>query len=339
MKLTLTTLFVAGSVLLGNAQVTRVTPAEQRIAAARQHIASDPKEPEGYNNLALALLSRARETGSSDYDRQAAEAVAAGLDLAPKDFQLRKAHVAVLLDQRDFARARDEARELKQQTPDDATVRGYLARAYMGLGNYDDAVDSAQWMLNLQPFNVPGLLIAADMRQHDGDNAGALEALHRAYAETSPDETGELASIANHIAAIDIDTGKLDAASQMLQRADELFPGYPETIKNRARVGAVHPAPESAAVAVPAASSTTESRPPVEQTAGNGHAGSIFARAGGMVDPSCHWHRARHSNHAEPGAARSQGSGCLYVAGRRILSAGQRDGRCGRFSVGGASAE
>ena len=172
MKLTSTILFVAGSVLLGNAQLTRVTPAEQRIAAARQQITSDPKGPEGYNNLALAYLSREQETGSPDYDRQAAEAVATGLGLAPKDFQLRKAHVALLLEQHDFARARDEAKELKLQTPDDATVRGYLARAYMGLGNYDDAVESAQWMLNLQRFNVPGLLIAADLRQHDGDPAG-----------------------------------------------------------------------------------------------------------------------------------------------------------------------
>jgi tetratricopeptide (TPR) repeat protein len=265
MKLTSTILFVAGSVLLGNAQVTRVTPAEQRIAAARQQIASGPKGPEGYNNLALAYLSRAQETGSSDYDRQAAEAVATGLGLAPDDFQLRKAHVALLLDERDFTRARDEARELKLQAPDDATVRGYLARAYMGLGNYDDAVDSAQWMLNLQPFNVPGLLIAADLRQHDGDLAGAMEALNRAYAETSPDETGELASIANHIAAIDIDTGKWDSASRMLQRADELFPGYPETVKNRARVGAVHPAAEPAAPPVAPASSTAE-KPRFEQT-------------------------------------------------------------------------
>src|SRR5882757_6213726 len=111
MKLTFT-LFVAGSVLLGNAQVVRVTPAEQRIAAARQQVASDPKGPEGYNNLALALLGRAQETGSSDYDRQAAEAVAAGLGLVPNDFQLRKTHVALLLDERDFVRARDEARKL-----------------------------------------------------------------------------------------------------------------------------------------------------------------------------------------------------------------------------------
>jgi tetratricopeptide (TPR) repeat protein len=266
MKLNSAIFLIAGSALLGGAQVHQVTPAEQHIAAARQQMASDPKGPEGYNNLALAFISRAHETASSDYDRQAAEAITTGLNLAPKDFQLRKAHVALLLDQRDFARARDEATELKQQTPDDATVRGYLARAYMGLGNYDDAVDSTQWMLRLQPFNVPGLLIAADLRQHDGDLGGALEALNRAYAETSPDETGELASIANHIAAIDIDSGKLESANQMLQRADELFPGYPETARNRARVGAVRPAAEAAAPALPPASSTTQSQPRIEQT-------------------------------------------------------------------------
>jgi tetratricopeptide (TPR) repeat protein len=266
MKLTSAVFLIAGSVFLGRAQVHPVTPAEQRIAAARQQIASDPKGPEGYDNLALAYISRARETASSDYDRQAAEAIATGLSLAPKDFQLRKAHVALLLDQRDFARAREEAAELKQQTPDDATVRGYLARAYLGLGQYDDAWDSVQWMLRLQPFNVPGLLIVADLREHDGDPAGALEVLNRAYAEASPEEVGELASIANHIAAIDIDTGKLESASQMLQRADELFPGYPETAKNRARVGVVRPAAEAAAPSVPPASPAAQSQPRFEPT-------------------------------------------------------------------------
>jgi tetratricopeptide (TPR) repeat protein len=240
-----------------------VTPAEQRIAAARQQVASDPKKPEAYNNLALAFISRAHETESPDYDRQAADAIAAGLGLAPQDFQLRKAHVALLLDQHEYARARDETRDLNLHNPDDATVHGYLARAYMGLGNYQEAEASAQWMLNLQPFNVPGLLIAADLREHYADPEGALEVLDRAYAETSPSETGELASIANRIAAIEIGMGKLDSASQMLQRADELFPGYPETLKNRIRVGVVHPAAE---VVAPPASATPESRDRSAQT-------------------------------------------------------------------------
>jgi tetratricopeptide (TPR) repeat protein len=240
-------ILIAASVLFAKAETQQVTPAEQRIAAAKQQIATDPKRPEAYNNLALAFIGRAHETASPDYDRQAAEAIATGLALAPRDFQLRKAHVALLLDQQEFARARDEAEDLHLHNPDDATVHGYLARAYMGLGDYQHAETSAQWMLNLQPFNVPGLLIAADLREHYGDPEGALEVLDRAYAETSPGETGELAAIANHIAALEIGMGKLDSASQMLQRADELFPGYPETMKNRARVGVVHPAVEAAA--------------------------------------------------------------------------------------------
>jgi tetratricopeptide (TPR) repeat protein len=255
MKLTTTILLISGSLLLPHAFGQPTTPAEQRIAAARQQIAADAKKTEAYNDLALALISRAQETESADYDRQAADAIATGRGLAPQDFQLRKTQVALLLQQHEYVRARDEAKELNAHNPDDATVRGYLARAYMGLGNYDDATDQAQWMLNLQPFNVPGLLIAADLRVHYGDREGALDALQRAYAEVSPAETGELASIANRIAAIDIDMGKLDSAGQMLQRADELFPGYPETIRNRARVGIVHPASEAYASAAPAVSS------------------------------------------------------------------------------------
>ena len=246
MKLTSAIILIAGGVLLGNAQAQQATPAEQRIAAAKRQIASDPRKPEAYNNLALAFISRAHETASPDYDRQAAEAIATGLSLAPQDFQLRKAHVALLLEQHEFARARDEAKDLNLHNPDDATVHGYLARAYIGLGNYQEAETSAQWMMNLQPFNVPGLLIAAELREHYGDGEGAVEVLDRAYAETSPGENGELASIANQIAAIEIGMGKTDSASQMLQRADELFPGYPETRKNRALLAAGHPATEAA---------------------------------------------------------------------------------------------
>jgi tetratricopeptide (TPR) repeat protein len=245
---------IVGALLLGNARAQQpnspslppataqeLTPAQQRIAAARQQIAADPKKVEAYNDLAVAFIRRANETASPDYDHQAAEAIAAGFRLAPQDFQLRKTQVALLLDQHEFARARDEAKDLNLHNPDDAIIYGYLARAEIGLGDYHDAEDAAQWTLNLLPYNVPGLLIAADLRDHYDDPEGALELLHRAFAETSPGETGELASIANRIASIEIDLGKLDAASQILQRADELFPGYPETLKNRARVSLGHP--------------------------------------------------------------------------------------------------
>jgi tetratricopeptide (TPR) repeat protein len=266
MKHTYAVCLIAVVVVAGAAHAQQSTPAEQRIAAARQQIASDPKKAEAYNNLALALISRAQETESQDYDRQAAEAIASGLSLAPQDFQLRKTQVAVLLDQHEFVRARDEAQDLHQHNPDDATVHGYLARAYIGLGNYQDAETSAQWMLNLQPFNVPGLLIAAQLREHYADPEGALEALNRAYAETPPGETGELASIANQIASVEIGMGKVDSANQMLQRADELFPGFPETVKNQARAGVAHSAAKTAANPVPLKAVSLASEPVISLT-------------------------------------------------------------------------
>jgi tetratricopeptide (TPR) repeat protein len=229
-------ILIAGSVSWSNARAQQTTPAEQRIAAARQQIAADPKRPEAYNNLALAFLSKARESGSTEDDRQAADAITAGFHLAPQDVQLRRTRVALLLDQRDFARALAEAKDLHLHNPDDATLHGYLAQAEMGLGDYQAAEASAQWMLNLQPFNIPGLLIASELRDHYGDHDGAIDFLERAYAETSPAETGQLAEIANRMAAIDIETDKMEAASQMLQRADEIFPGYSATSRNRARV-------------------------------------------------------------------------------------------------------
>jgi tetratricopeptide (TPR) repeat protein len=238
MKLHTAHFLIAASVLLGtlgNAQQT--TPAEQRIAAARQQIAAHPKSAEAYNNLAAALIRRAHETASPDYNRQAAEAIATGLSLAPQDFQLRKTRVELLLDQHEFVRARDEAKDLNQHNADDAAIYGYLARADMALGDDHGAEENAQWMLNMLPYNVPGLLIAADLRDHWDDREGALDLLRRAYAETSPSETGELAAIANRIASIEIELGKLDVAGQVLQRADQVFPGYPETAKNRARLG------------------------------------------------------------------------------------------------------
>jgi tetratricopeptide (TPR) repeat protein len=212
------------------------TPAQQRIVAARQQIAAQPRQAEPYNNLALALLARSRETGSDEYDRQAADAIAGGFTVAPQDFSLRKTHIALLLDQRVFAQALQEAIDLNLRSPDDATVRGYIAQADIGLGKYEDAEAPTQWMLNLQPFNVPGLLLAADIRNHYGDHEGAMDFLQRAYGETSPDEIGELALIANRIAATEIEAGKMKDAAQMLQQAEEVFPGYPDTARNRARL-------------------------------------------------------------------------------------------------------
>jgi tetratricopeptide (TPR) repeat protein len=213
-----------------------LTPAQQRIAAARRQIRSNPKNPQAYNDLAIAFVGRVRETANSADLQQAQGAVAAGLSLAPNDFQLQKTQIAILLEKHEFARAHEKAALLNRQMPDDVTIYGDLAEADIALGNYEAAEKSAQWMLNLLPNNVPGLLLGAKLRDVYGDSEGALDMLDRAYTETSPSEVEELAWIANQIASVEIGRGELDAADQVLQRAEKLFPLYPYSLQNLSRV-------------------------------------------------------------------------------------------------------
>jgi tetratricopeptide (TPR) repeat protein len=69
-----------------------------------------------------------------------------------------------------------------------------------------------------------------------GDNHGAIDFLNRAAAQTSPTEVEEQAWIANQIASILIDSGQTELAAQTLQQAAQLFPDYPTTMENLARV-------------------------------------------------------------------------------------------------------
>ena len=212
------------------------TPAQLRIAAARQQLKSDPKKIQAYNELALAFLTRARETADSSYLTDAESALTRGLSLDAKDFQLQRTQIALMLSRHQFAQAKEKATVLNRRTPDDVMTYGYLAEANIALGNYPEAETNTQWMLNLRPNNIPGLLIGARLRMLYGDAHGAIDFLNQAYSETSPTELEELAWIANLIATIQIDSGQIDAAAQTLTQAEQIFPQYPCTMENLARV-------------------------------------------------------------------------------------------------------
>jgi tetratricopeptide (TPR) repeat protein len=212
------------------------SPAQQRIAAAQQQIKADPKRVQAYNELAIGFLRRARETADPSYLKDSEAALTEGLKLDATDFQLQKTQVALMLSRHEFAQALERATALHRRTPDDVMIYGYLAEANIALGNYQDAEANAQWMMNMRPNNTPALLVGASLRAVYGDPRGAIDFLNRAYSQTSPNEVEDLAWIANQIASIQIDSGQNDAAEQTLQQAKQIYPGYPFTMENLARV-------------------------------------------------------------------------------------------------------
>src|SRR5215813_12121190 len=69
------------------AETPALTPAQKAIAAAREYIKKDPKQSQGYNDLAKALVRRGRETGDPDYYTQAERAVEDSLRVEPDNFE------------------------------------------------------------------------------------------------------------------------------------------------------------------------------------------------------------------------------------------------------------
>ena len=212
------------------------SPAQQRIAAARHAITEKPKEYNGYNLLAAALISRAQETSDATFYLQAEDAVKKSLALAPRNFETEKIETSILLGQHDYPAALHSAVALNKRVPDDVTVYGLLTDANVELGNYKDAEDSAQWMLNLRPGNLPALIHAAHLRDLFGDTEGAYELLDLAYQSTPPTETGERADILTRLGHLRLASGNLEAAEKLFQQALTNFSGYPMALEDLAQV-------------------------------------------------------------------------------------------------------
>jgi tetratricopeptide (TPR) repeat protein len=203
-----------------------LTPAEKAIAAARQTIAKAEDKADGYNSLAIALARRARETADSKFYEQAEAAAAKSLELAADNYEGLRARCWILLGKHEFAQARDLAKKLNARMADDAMVYGFLVDANIELGNYKEAEEAAQWMLDLSRSSIPAVTRAAYLREIFGDIEGALELMRAAYQRINPAETEDRAWTLVQIAHLLSSTGKADDAGLILEEALQLVPDY-----------------------------------------------------------------------------------------------------------------
>jgi tetratricopeptide (TPR) repeat protein len=213
-----------------------LSPVEQSLAEARNAIAANPGQYQGYNLLAAALVRRAQQTSDSSLYAQSEAAINKSLQLAPDNFETEKIQVSILLGEHDFPAALDTAKALNKRVPDDVMVYGLLTDANMELGNYKDAEIAAQWMLNLRPGNLPALIRAAKLRELFGDPEGAYELMELALQSTSPADAEERASLLAQMGHLRLESGSTDAAEKLLRQATALIPNYPSALLGLAKI-------------------------------------------------------------------------------------------------------
>jgi tetratricopeptide (TPR) repeat protein len=150
----------------------------------------------------------------------------------PNNFDMQKKQVSILLGEHEFPAALEAAKSLNKRVPDDVAVYGLLTDANAELGNYKDAENAAQWMLNLRPGNLPALMRAAHLRELFGETEGAYQLLEMAYQSTPTTETEARADILTQMGHLRLTAGNTDAAEKLLQRALTSFPNYPAALGN-----------------------------------------------------------------------------------------------------------
>jgi tetratricopeptide (TPR) repeat protein len=218
------------------AEAPAASPAERSIEKARLAIAAAPRSPSGYNELALALARRARETSDPAFYARAHEAVESSLALAADNPGALRARAWVLLGQHDFQAALELARTLNKKMPDDVMVYAFLTDASVELGDYAEAEKACQWMLDLRPGNLPALTRAAYLRELFGDVTGALMLMNDALGSVPPAETEDRAWVLTQIAHLEAQAGRYEQAERALQKALASFPGYHYALGQLARV-------------------------------------------------------------------------------------------------------
>ncbi|MBV9296479.1 MAG: tetratricopeptide repeat protein [Acidobacteriaceae bacterium] len=229
-------LTVVALIAAGQNRPTLLSPAQQRIDAAEKRVQANPQSWQAYNDLALALCRKGRDSGDVAFYDEAEKAVQRSLQFSPGNWDARKLEVTVLLGKHEFAQALKQAAELNHQAHDDIGVWGLLVDANVALGNYDEAERDAQWILDLRRGSALGFEKAAGLRELFGDIEGAIEFFRETDLRTSQNDTDQRAWLLTQIARLQLALGNAKVAGELLDQVAKLNPDSQLALATRAKL-------------------------------------------------------------------------------------------------------
>ena len=205
--------------------ILTINSSDAEISAAQKVIGTMPDAAIGYNNLAIIYIRRARETGDFSLNSKAEAAVNRALELKPDNYDAQKIQASLLLTFHRFDEGLEAGKKLQPEHPQDAFVYGVLTDANVELGNYAEAIDSAQKMVDLRP-NMESYSRVSYIRSLHGDSDGAIEAMSLAARIADPKNTEAQAWCLTHLGDEYFKVGRLAEAEKQYDAALTVFPNY-----------------------------------------------------------------------------------------------------------------
>jgi tetratricopeptide (TPR) repeat protein len=192
-----------------------------------------------YNKIAADFIRQARETGDFSLNTKAENAVAKAIEIEPENFDSIKLKASLHLTFHRFAEALELGTKLDKENPNNAFVYGILTDANVELGNYAEAVQFAQKMVDLKP-NMSSYTRVAYLRSLHGDSIGAIELYKLAAKIADPQDLEAQAWCNVHLGDEFYKIGKFTEAEKAYDTALQIFPNYAAALVGKAKFRAVN---------------------------------------------------------------------------------------------------
>ncbi len=214
--------------------VATLSKTDQRILRAMQAIERSPNRSEGYNQLASAYMQKARETADFSLNANADDAITRSLAVEPDNYDALKLRAKLQLTYHRFAEALVTARRAQTVRDDDHDVWGQITDALVELGDYPDAVNAAQKMVDLRPDSSSYARVSY-LRSLHGDTQGAIQAMTAAVRASNPNDPEGVAWCHVQLGNELMNAGRLAAAEREFDEALQTFSDHPLALRGKAQ--------------------------------------------------------------------------------------------------------
>jgi tetratricopeptide (TPR) repeat protein len=217
--------------IAGGGQVTKTDAA---LEVALGEIARGRRD--AYATVGALYLQKARESADPGHYARAEQAFQRALAGNPDDAAALSGLGSLALARHQFGQALDWGVRAQARAPYSAIPWGVLGDAYLELGQYDQAFEAFQRMVDRRP-DLSSYTRASYARELTGDRAGAIELMTRAARAGAP--TGENTAWALvQLGNLRLDGGELAEAEDAYRQALVGYPGHPAAVAGLARVRA-----------------------------------------------------------------------------------------------------
>lgn len=216
----------------------------EMIAQLQTRLRSNPNDWQAYSQLGLAYLRIARESGDPAFYQKAEQAFKAALDYELEDYAAVSGMGALALARHQFREALNWGKQAQGINPERAYAYGVIADAQIELGQYGEAIQTLQTMVDLQP-DMGSYARISYIRELYGDVEGALEIMGWAVDAGTPN-LENTAWTRTQLGNLYFNNGEIEQAAGEYKRTLESYPGYVYALAGLGRVYAAQGRPDAA---------------------------------------------------------------------------------------------